>query len=76
MLVIPLAEFEHNVIRERTLAGLDAARARGRYIWPTQSAGELCLFFTSQARTALVKAQTGSWAVETTTPQNRVRPTR
>ncbi|WP_244421911.1 recombinase family protein [Ktedonobacter racemifer] len=25
-----LAEFEHDVIRERTLAGLDAARARGR----------------------------------------------
>lgn len=25
-----LAEFEHNLIRERTLAGLAAARARGR----------------------------------------------
>jgi DNA-binding NtrC family response regulator len=26
-----LAEFEHNLIRERTLAGLKAARARGRH---------------------------------------------
>ncbi|WP_445536405.1 recombinase family protein [Acinetobacter lwoffii] len=25
-----LAEFEHSLIRERTIAGLDAARARGR----------------------------------------------
>lgn len=27
--IAALAEFEHDVIRERTLAGLDAARARG-----------------------------------------------
>jgi DNA invertase Pin-like site-specific DNA recombinase len=29
-LMAALAEFERDVIRERTLAGLDAARARGR----------------------------------------------
>ena len=29
-----LAEFERNLIRERTLAGLAAARARGRQGWP------------------------------------------
>lgn len=65
-----------NVIRERTLVGLDAARARGRSIWPQHRAGEPCLVFTSQAPAALVEAQIGSWAVETTTPQNRARPTR
>jgi DNA invertase Pin-like site-specific DNA recombinase len=31
MLIGSLAEFERSIIRERTLAGLEAARARGRH---------------------------------------------
>ena len=33
-----LAEFERNLIRERTLAGLKAARARGPQWWPAEEA--------------------------------------
>ena len=45
-----LAEFEHSLIRERTIAGLDAARARGRKGGrkPSMSEKDLCTRQISQ----------------------------
>ena len=38
-----LAEFERNLIRKRTRAGLDAARARGRFRWEFSFPEQTCL---------------------------------
>jgi DNA invertase Pin-like site-specific DNA recombinase len=51
-----LAEFEKNIIRERTKAGLESARSRGRFDGrpkklTTQKAEMVCQLYDSKTRT-------------------------
>ena len=61
-----LAEFERELIRERTLAGLKAARARGR------KGGRK--FALSKAQVRLAQATTRTWPSVGNSPGNRRPP--